>query len=129
MDWTMNFPGDVLSLHGYNIPPGGSYKDREFVLAVSRPQQVNVTLGRAELVQMSMIQRIMRGFSGEPFPKMDDLWFSSCVKQLGYKIMVVPGVLHNLEGWNQGASSNPGHYDEREETYSRLFPKEEDSAH
>lgn len=127
MEWTTSYPGQVLSLHGYNVV--NSYKEREYVLAVNKPKQVNVTLGRAELVSMDVITRTMRGFSGVPFPKMDDLWFSSCLKQLGVKIYVVPGLIHNLPGWNEGASAEEGYYDEREKVFSRLFPKEDDSAH
>lgn len=127
LDWTMTYPGHVLSLHGYNVKD--SYRDREFVLGVDKPTQANVTLGRAELVPMHVITRIMKGFSGVPFPKMDDLWFSSCLKQLGIKIYVVPGLICNLPGWKEGASAEEGYYDEREKVFSRLFPKEDDSAH
>jgi GT2 family glycosyltransferase len=124
IDWAETFTQSVISLHGYIIPPGTPYADRKYAVAVTKPTEVNVTLGRGELVPMSILRSVMEELNGEAFHQMDDLWFSSMLRSLGYRIMVVPGLLHNLDGWNRGASSEAGHYANRARVFAELFPKE-----
>jgi len=123
LTWTKKRPG-ILSLHGYNIPPGGSYAKRSFVLNVQSLTRVNLTLGRAELVPWSTIPRALLRLKG--IPRMDDLWFSARCRDMRVPIFVVPTTpseqIYNLPGWNGGASAEPDHYKEREKLFAELFP-------
>jgi hypothetical protein len=125
-------PGSVVSLDGYFVPPiGYLHRKRVFGKSVNERVLVNVTLGRAELVDRETLRTALRDFPFDDATIMDDLAFSACCHRVKVELVVVParpGVkdFKELPTCGVGISLGPRAAKEqymqlRDRTFKRLF--------
>src|SRR5258708_31420849 len=123
-------PGDcILSLEGRRLGPTGGYIDSLYICGdtLQRPAQIDVSLGRVELVRKRTVLHLLHQMPFDDAMVMDDIWFSAAAAQQGVPRFVVPWQgdqgFTNLSECGVGLyDSDPAcHYDTRDRLCRKLF--------
>ncbi len=112
----------MVTLQGYDIPPGGRYTAKRKVRTgiVTVPERVTVSLGRAELVRRVTLLRLLSDWPCDETSAMDDLWLSAAAHRHGVPMWVGPTDGYTDAPVQDGYERRPGHYDERDRVFQYL---------
>jgi hypothetical protein len=121
LEWQKSLPSSILTLEGrmaLTDKPYGSWP-KKYGHGLADAIQVELSLGRGELVARKDLPHILSDFPFDPLTVMDDLWFSSGAMQEGKQIWVVPckkgeSALTDLPMYGTGLCMEPAFYAERD---------------
>lgn len=121
--WSVRTPGAVVALEGRHRKVDRPYQRWPKVygsgLVGADPVMVDVVLGRADLVPVDPLRRILAELPSPP-PQMDDLAFSAACSRLGIARWVVPGpALRNVQA-GVGMCHDPDYYARRDAAVAEL---------
>ncbi len=90
--WAQKYPTAILSFEGRRIQPNRPYRVWNSIRGLDqrKPQRIDITLGRMELVRRDVLMKILDVFPFRDDTEMDDLAFSACARKLDVKCFAVP---------------------------------------
>ena len=112
--------GEIVTLEG-RIKNPGSYRSwrKLYGSSVTEPVEVQISLGRGEMLPRVMLPRLLQHFPFRSDTVMDDLWLSAAAAREGIRMRVVPASkddasLKELPQYGVGLCLRPEFYAERD---------------
>jgi hypothetical protein len=130
LEWQQKLDADgTLALEGRRMRPGKPYSECEGINGggLREPVEMDITLGRMELVRRSTVNAVLADIPFTPETVMDDIWFSHVLQRRGIQRWCVPytaGVngFVNIEEGGVGAYRSGNHFPARNALCKQFFP-------